>query len=656
MARSVLGGMLGLALLGGIATLQAQRGTQGGDWPAQAGDKGATRYSPIDQINKDTVKRLNVAWRRPAVAPEFLAQHPDAKYGTPFQSTPIMVDGVLYAEDGVGLVEAFDPGTGKTLWVQELPAQAEGAFTAQQAARGVAYSRTGSDERILSVFGHYLIATDPKTGKMIRGFGDGGKVDLGVFAEAPDPEAPRKAAFKPEMYRWRSAPIVVRDTVVVGSAISRPGDVRGYDVRTGKHKWTFHVIPGPGEFGNDTWLDGSWKGIQAGEADVWTMMSGDEDLGLVYLPTSNATNNMFGGHRPGANLFSSSIVAVRAETGERVWHFQTVHHDMFDYDNPTPPILVDITVDGRPIKALVQLTKQAFAYVLDRTNGKPVWPIEERPVPQTTVPGEHTSPTQPFPTKPAPYDRQGLTPDDVIDFTPELNAEGLAIAKEYVIGPLFNPPIVGGVGPNADKKGSFQLPGQVGGTNFGGGAFDPETGILYVPSRTGGFTVSLAPGSPDKTPQKYRGTYKAVAGPRGLPLTKPPYGRITAINMNTGAHLWMVPNGEGPREHPALKDLHLPRLGDPGHAMAIVTKSLLFVSEGDPIMTFTPPGGGGPADGSKKFRAYDKATGAVLWETTFPAGTNGSIMTYMHKGKQYVVAPIGSKTHPGEWVALSLPE
>lgn len=649
-------GMLCIALLAGGATLAAQQGSKGVDWPNQGADKGNTRYSPLDQVNKGTVKSLVVAWRRPGATAEFLAQHPGLKSGQQLQSTPIMINGVLYAENGIGLVEALDPATGKTLWVQEVPEQ--GAVVAEDAGRGVAYWRNGSDERILSVRRHFLVATNPKTGKLIRDFGDGGQVELGKYDEAPvvDGVPPRKAVFTPETYRWRSAPLVVRDTVIVGSAVSRPGDVRGYDVRTGKLKWTFHVVPSPGELGNDTWLDGSWKGIQAGEADVWSLISGDEELGLVYLPTSAPTNNMFGGHRPGANLFSSSIICVRADTGERVWHFQTVHHDIFDYDNPTAPILVDITVNGRPIKALVQLTKQSMAFVLDRTTGAPVWPIEERPVPQSTVPGEWASPTQPFPTKPAPYDRQGLTTDDLIDFTPELRAEAMAIAKDYVLGPLYNPPIVRGDGPVVEKKGSLQLPGQVGGTNWGGGAFDPETGILYVPSRTGGFGVSLAPGSPDpKTQQRYRGTYRAVEGPQGLPLTKPPYGRITAINMNTGDHVWMVPNGEGPRDHPAIKHLNLPPLGQPGHGMALVTKSLLFVSEGDPIMVFTPPGGGGPADGSKKFRAYDKASGTVLWETTFPAGTNGSLMTYMHNGKQYIVVPIGSKTHPGEWVALSLP-
>jgi quinoprotein glucose dehydrogenase len=423
-------------------------------------------------------------------------------------------------------------------------------------------------------------------------------------------------------------------------------------VRTGKRRWTFHVIPKPGEFGNDTWLDGSWNGAQAGEADAWGTISADEELGFVYLPTSAARNGAYGALRPGANLFSTSLICVRAETGERVWHFQTVHHDIFDYDNPTAPILMDITVNGRPIKAVVQLTKQAMAYVFDRVSGEPVWPIEERPVPQSSVPGERTSPTQPFPTKPAPYDRHGIAMDDLIDFTPALRSEAIEIAKRYVLGPIFTPASLKGDGPNG-TQGTLFLPGQVGGTNWGGAGFDPETGILYVPSRTGAFFVQVVPNDPKKTPQRYSVNRGLVEGPEGLPLTKPPYGRITAIDMNTGNHLWMVPNGDGPRDHPVIKHLNLPPLGQPGQGMTVVTKTLLFVSEGDPVMALTPPGGG--VNAGKKFRAFDKASGAVLWETELAAGTNGPPITYMHNNKQYIVMPIGSATHPGELVAFSLP-
>ena len=648
MEKSRSCGLLGLLLVAVLAAgvaLRAQAGTKGSEWPNHGGDKGFTRYSPLDQIDKETVKRLRIAWRRPAVSDELRTRDPDATYDNEFQMTPTLVNGVLYGVDAGGLVEAFDPATGKTIWVQEPEEQRQGdGASAEQAPRGVAYWAGESEGRILSVRGRFLQAVDPKTGKLIRSFGDDGKVDLGSYADASESFG---------AYRWNAVPMVVRDVVVVGSAVSRAGDVRGYDVRTGKRLWTFHVIPTPGEYGNDTWLDDSWKGIQAGEADVWTMMSADEELGLVYLPTSAATNNMYGGHRPGANLFSSSVICVRADTGERVWHFQTVHHDIFDYDNPTAPILVDITVDGTPVKALVQLTKQGMAFVFDRETGAPIWPIEERPVPKSDAPGEWTSPTQPFPTKPAPYERQGITIDDLIDFTPELRAEALEIAKRHVLGPLFTPPSLGGDGPN-EMKGTLLLPGHVGGTNWGGAGFDPETGMLYVPSRAGVSFVYLVPGEgAGGTAQRYRGIRGSKVGPRGLPLIKPPYGQITAIDLNTGDHVWAVPNGDGPRDHPDLEHLNLPPLGQPGHGMALVTKTLLFISEGDPIMVLTPPGSG--TSEGRKFRAFDKGSGAVLWETELPAGSNGPPMTYMHDGKQYIVMPIGSKTHAGELVALSLP-
>ncbi len=653
--RTAFGGLLCAALAVAGASLGGQQGTTGGDWPNHGGDLGFTRYSALDQINRDNVKSLRIAWRRPAVADELKAQFPNLKHNNKLFSTPLMVNGVLYASNGVGLVEAFDPATGKTIWVQELP---EPGAIAGNASRGIGH-HGGGDGRLLSVRPPYLLATDPKTGKLIRSFGDNGKVDLRIYVDSPDP-AP---------YSWLSPPLVIRDVVIVGSTSQpRPSDIRAYDVRTGKLRWTFNVIPRPGEFGADTWLNGSINGVEAGDAAVWNMMSGDEELGLVYLPLSQATNEMWGGERPGNNLFGSSIVCVRADTGERVWHYQLVHHDIWDFDNPTAPMLMDITVDGKPIKAVVQLTKQSMAYVFDRVTGEPVWPIEERPVPKSNVPGEWTSPTQPIPTKPAPFDLQGISTDDLIDFTPALRADAIDITNRYVLGPLFTPPTIKNDAPNF-TQGTLQMPGHVGGVEWGGGAFDPETQILYVPSRTGGWVVGLIPRSPDPRVKpgalsetrccvSYLGGMEGrrivEALPSGLPLTKPPYGRITAINMHTGDHLWMVPNGDGPRDHPLLKPLKLPPLGQPGHGMPLLTKTLLFVTEGDPINSAYTPNGGGP-DSGKKVRAYDKASGAVLWEKEFEAGANGSPMTYMNNGKQYIVMPIGSKTRPGEWVALSLP-
>jgi quinoprotein glucose dehydrogenase len=433
-----------------------------------------------------------------------------------------------------------------------------------------------------------------------------------------------------------------------GKMEGEPGDVRAYDVRTGKLRWTFRVIPRPGEVGNETWENDSWS--YSGAANVWSLMSADEELGYVYLPTSSATNDMFGGHRLGANLFSSSIVCVDVATGKRVWHFQTVHHDLFDYDNPAAPILADITVNGRRIRAIVQVTKQSWAYVLDRVTGAPVWPIDERPAPASTVPGERASATQPVPTRPPAFDRQGISADDLIDFTPELRAEAMEIARNYVMGPVFTPPSIQGEGAN-DKKGTIQMPGSVGGADWTGAAFDPESGALFVPSMTNPFVANLLPGDPKATNLRYRaGSRALLSGPQGLPLVKPPYGRITALDLNRGEQSWMVPNGDGPRQHPAIRHLNLGPLGHAVRTGVVATKTLLFVTEGDQISVRTPPGGGG-----RKIRAHDKGTGATVWEMTLDAGATGAPMTYLHKGKQYIVVAIGGQNHPAEFVALSLP-
>ena len=621
----------------------AQQGTTG-EWHVHGGDAGYTRYSSLDQINTDTVGDLDIAWRRSSVDASLIQQWPDLQYSNQLRSTPIMVEGILYASNGIGLVEAFDPGTGQTLWVQDHSFL--GNDTPRGASnRGVAYWADGADKRIFSIRPPYLLVTNASTGQSIDSFGSNGKVDLRYDAETG--------------YSGTSPPVVVKDVVILGSAMAdhpytkeqHPGDVRAYDVRTGELRWTWSPIPKAGEPGVETWLDDSWT--YSGMANVWTMFSADLELGYVYLPTGAPTNDMYGGHRPGNNLYANSLVCVDATTGERVWHFQTVHHDLWDYDNNVAPILMDITVDGQDIKAVVQLTKQAIAYTFDRVTGEPVWPIIERPVPGSNTPGEWISPTQPFPTKPLPFDRHGITEEDLIDFTDELRAEALEIAEPYILGEIYTPPSIRGEDAT-DTKGTLQLPGSVGGAEWGGAGFDPETGMLYIPSVTGAFAADLTPGNPDRMNVRFtRGTRAFPDGPRGLPLTKPPYGRITAIDMNTGEHVWMVPNGNGPRNHPAIEHLNLPPLGQPGRAMTLLTKSLLFVSEGDPIMVRTPPGAG--EDAGKAFRAYNKDSGAVIWETIFPAGTNGSPITYMHDGKQYIVMPIGSLTHPGEWVALALP-
>jgi quinoprotein glucose dehydrogenase len=449
---------------------------------------------------------------------------------------------------------------------------------------------------------------------------------------------------------------VVRGVVVVGAALQAgiaprskknvPGYVRGYDVRTGKRLWTFRTIPQPGEFGHETWEKGSWE--YTGNTGAWGPLSADEELGYVYVPVETPTGDFYGGHRLGNNLFGESLVCLDARTGRRVWHYQLVHHGVWDWDPPTAPTLLDITVGGRRIKAVAQITKQSWVYVFDRVTGAPVWPIEERPVPQSDVPGERTSPTQPFPTKPAAFDRQGFTVDDLIDLTPELKAEAMKIAAQYRLGSMFTPPSVAG----ADGKlATITLPSPTGGANWQGGAADPETGMLYVSSVTFAAPVGLTP-DPQRTDMDYLGQYAFKhIGPQGLPLAKPPWGRITAIDLNTGEHTWMTPNGSTPeyvKRHPALKGVDVSHTGNPEHAPILVTKTLLFTADGGGMYAM-PPGAGGPM-----FRALDKRTGKVLHEMKLSANVTGVPMTYMLDGVQYLVMAIGAPGVPAGLIAMTV--
>jgi len=641
----------GLVLLASVAF--AQQGAADGEWRSFAGDLGSTKYSPLDQIDAGNIRSLQIAWRRPIVDIGYREMDPDLRYSNVSSAAPLIVDGVGYVPNAIGLVEAFDVATGQTRWIQPPFGGVEdlrGAGT-----RGVAYWTDGAEARIIAQRGEYLYALHPDTGEIFSDFGESGRVHLTIgLAEGA-------------RYRWGGAPTVVRDVVVLGQSMSDTfqtkeairGDVRAFDVRTGDLRWVFHTIPQAGEYGTDSWADDSWQ--YSGHAPVWSLFSADEELGMVYMPVTSPTSDMYGGHRGGDNLYGQSLVAVDAETGERVWHFQTVHHGLWDYDPPAAPILMDINVDGREIKAVTQLTKQAFAFVFDRASGEPVWPIEERPVPQSGTPGEQTSLTQPFPTKPPAFDRQGATIDNLIDFTPELRAEAIAITDNYVIGPLFTPPSVSGDGPN-DKKGTIQLPGSQGGSDVQGGAFDPETGFLYIPSITSPFVADVMEGNPDRTNLAYvKGGRQWIGGPRGLPLFKPPYGRITAIDMNRGEIVWMTPNGDGPRNHPAIRHLNLGPLGVPGRPAPLLTKTLLFVAEG----STNRPGGarvpeGMPPEivtnyGGRMFRAYDKATGDVVWETELPAGSIAPPVTYLSGGKQYLLVPTGDVNTAGEILAFSLP-
>jgi quinoprotein glucose dehydrogenase len=646
--------VVGIILLG-IAFGAAQQGALGGSWPRVGGDQGVTRYAPLDQITKNNVAQLRIAWRRPTVDVSIASRLPNPAFGS-LRASPVMVDGVLYSPNGLGLVEASHPGTGKTLWVQQPFADEPNQGLSGGVSRGVAFWRQGDEKRVLVVRGEYLIALDPTTGETISTFGDSGRVNLRAGL---GPLATR--------YSWAGVPQVCRDVVIVGVSSTTPagsdsptrreaapGNVQAFDVRTGKPRWQFRVIPRPGEVGNETWENDSWA--YTGDANLWSLISVDEDQGFAYLPLTSPTNDMYGGHRLGDNLFSGTLVCVRCLTGERVWHYQITRHDLFDYDLPTAPILADLTVDGKAIKAVIQLTKQAFAFVFDRTTGIPVWPIEERPVPPSDVPGERAAKTQPVPTKPPAFDRQGSTVDNLIDFTPELRAEALELIKHYKTGPVFTPPSI----RTETNRGTIQLPGSQGGADFQGAAFDPATHYLFVPSITAPFVADIQAGEPAKTNLSFmKGTRAWIGGPQGLPLFKPPYGRITAINMNTGEIVWQVPNGVGPRDHPAIRHLKLGRLGSPGRPSPLATRSLLFIGEGSDFV-----GGGRSAGmppeittnyGAPWFRAYDKATGDVVWEVELPAGVTGAPITYMFEGKQYIVVAISGRKHPGEFVAFSLP-
>jgi quinoprotein glucose dehydrogenase len=643
------------------ASARAQQGTKDGEWRFYGGDNGGTKYAPLDLINKDNVKNLKVAWRWASADNAILFRNP-LKFSdlVPFvyEATPLFVNGTLYTSTSYAQVAALDPTTGKPKWVYDPESYKDGRPTNLGFVhRGVAYWSDDKDERIFVATGNsYLIAVDAKTGKPYPDFGEKGRIDLTKGLSRP---------VERKLYAVTSPPVVCRDVVVVGSSIfdlppkkeMPPGDVRGFDARTGKLLWTFRAVPFKGEFGNETWENDSWQ--YTGNTNVWAPITADDELGYFYLPFSTPTNDWYGGHRHGDNLFADTLVCVEAKTGKRVWHFQIVHHGLWDYDIPAAPNLVDLTVDGKKIKAVAQVTKQGFTFVFDRKTGKPVWPIEERKVPQSTVAGEKMSPTQPFPIKPPPFERQGVKEDDLIDFTPELRKEALTILKNYEYGPIYTPPSL---------KGTINLPGWAGGANWQGAAFDPETGRLYVPSITSAIRVALVKTKPgDKSGFDYvRALEGGVPGPQGLPLFKPPYGRITAIDLNKGEHAWMSPLGIGPRDHPLLKDLKdlPPRLGSPQRASVLLTKSLLFAGQQgrvDRVLGKIRDAKGlealkeGMTD-RPNLSVFDKANGELLCEIPIPDNVTGAPMTYTVGKNQYVVFAVGGLFNPAELVALSLPD
>jgi quinoprotein glucose dehydrogenase len=608
-----------------------------GEWRFYGADPASTKYSPVDQVNAGNVNKLKVAWTWDSPDLEIIKQSPSL-FTLGYEATPIMVNGVLYISTSFSQVAAIDAQNGKTIWVYDPQSYKTGRPTNLGFLhRGVAYWTDGRAERIfIGTCDAYLIALDAKTGQIVPEFGEGGKINLAKGIPF---------AVNARNYAVTSPPVVCRDVVIVGSSINDGpmrkeaprGDVQAFDARTGKPAWAFHTIPQAGEFGNETWENDSWK--YTGNTNVWTMMSTDDELGYVYLPTSTPTNDWYGGQRLGNNLFAESLVCLEAKTGKRVWHFQTVHHGLWDYDLPAAPVLCNIKVNGRPIKAVAQITKSGFVFVFDRVTGKPVWPIEERPVPQTVVVGERPSPTQPFPTKPRPFELQGSTEDNLIDFTPELRQEAVKILNNFDHGPLFTPP---------SERGTLNLPGWGGGGNWWGAAYDPENGVLYIPSITSPIVVQLIKPGAERSNFAYVRNFGASAsGPRGLPLFKPPYGRITAIDLNTGDHVWQVPNGDGPRQKVNEvigngKDVGPLGAGGGG---PLLTRTLLFVGQG------SGGRGGGSGGGGNVLRAFDKKTGKVVAEVELDASPHGTPMTYLAGGKQYVVVA----TSNNRLVALALP-
>ena len=695
--------------------------TKNGDWTHYTADVHGTRYSPLDQINASNFNQLEVAWR---FKTDNLGTRPEYK----LEGTPLAIRGVLYTTAGTRRsVVALDGKTGELIWTHSYREGNRAAIAPRQlSGRGVAYWTDGKgDERVLYVTtGYRLIALNAKTGSMVPSFGEGGVVDLKKGAVTGKGQ---QIDFEVGEIGLHSTPTVVKDVVLVGSSFKEgmtvvthnntKGLVRAFDARTGRLLWTFNTIPRPGEFGNDTWENESWA--TNGNTGVWLQITVDEEAGLVYLPVEDPTSDYYGGHRPGNNLFGDSLVCVDLKTGQRKWHFQVVHHPIWDYDMSSAPILLDANVNGRLIKAVAVPSKQSFLYVFDRITGQPVWPIEERPVQQSDVPGEKTSPTQPFPTKPPAYGRPFLkVPDDLIDFTPALRAQALENLKHYRVAGMFNPPVVGD--PNG-IRGAINLGNASGGTNWPGGGADPETRTVYAVASLGAvggltlrkpprgfsdlnyvsgtegteFREALGPGFGTAADSPLAGRGRAGAPPEGaaapaagggrggrggrgaaaaepgaaggggggggrggltdglggLPIIKPPYGVLSAIDLDKGELKFQVPHGDTPdavRNSPLLAGMNIPKTGQNGSVGLVVTKTLVVA--GDPQVT-APPG----RPRGAMLRAYDKNNGTEVGAVWLPAAQSGSPMTYMADGRQYIIVAVSGGIYSGEYIAFSLP-
>ena len=627
-----------------LLALSTSAQAQDADWRYYAADAASTKFAPLAQIDKDNFAALDIVWR---YAP------PDGRITRRFDNnrgTPLVVDGVLYYGSPLGIIYAVDAATGEELWTFDPESwRTGGNFVGN--LRGIAYWSDGDAARIFfGTASDRLYSIDITTGTPDPAFGAGGYVDLATALRRPIDQ---------NKYGITSPPIVCRGVVAVGSAIADwrfrppdeytpPGDVQAFDARTGAKVWEFRTIPQQGDYGLETWQSDAWK--TSGSANVWAAMSADEELGYIYLPVSTPSHDFYGGERPGDNLFGESLVCVKAATGERVWHYQLIHHGLWDYDIPAAPVLMDVEIDGQARKIVAQVTKQAFCYVFDRVTGEPIWPIVETAVPSSSISSEKVSPTQPFPSKPAAFDRQGLREDDLIDFTPELRQEAKAIIAKFSHGPLYMPPA---------EEGTILVPGLLGGADWSGAAAHPGKGLLYVPSHTLPALVWLGRVHNPLAHSAYSaGTAEPFLGPQGLPLTKPPYGRITAIDMQTGAHVWMSAVGRGPVDHPALQHLALPDLGWGNRSFAVATSSLLLVASQDPRAFAAGRRrrrGVRTAPTEAYLRAFDLDTGELVGQVGLPGNANGSPMTYMVAGRQYIAVPLGGRRTAPELVVLALP-
>ena len=606
------------------------------DWSSYGGANSSHKYSPLDQINTTNVSSLVPAWSWDSpdnitVADNIAAEN-YRSMPAGFKSTPIVIDETLYIPTSYGRVAALNAATGAEIWTFDTAAWESGRPTNLGFnTRGVGYWANNSQKRLF--FGtndSYLWSIDAETGLPDPKFGRKGKIDL---TQGLGREIDRL------QYGVVAPPLVTNDVVVVNSVIfdapnkkeMPPGHVRGFSAETGELLWMFETIPQRGQFGNETWEEDSWE--YTGNTNSWTMMSADDAAGIVYIPIGTPTNDWYGGLRRGDNLFAESLVAVDALTGERIWHFQMVHHGVWDYDLPAAPTLVDLVVDGKEVKAVAQISKQGFTYVFDRITGEPVWPIIEKEVPQSTVPGEKLSLTQPFPTKPAPFALQGISDETLINFTPELRRSALQMIERFDYGALFTPPSL---------RGTINLPGWGGGGWWTGAGFDPDTGLYYVPSVSIPIVVQLVEGGSTDSDFPYvRGGVTSVGGPEGLPLTKPPYGRITAINLNSGEHEWMIPHGEGIRKK--IIDMGILDPGPVGGASRtgpLVTKTLLFLAQSD--------------NGRNVLRAFDKASGETITEIELPLPPSAAPMTFAVSGKQFIALAVGGGAD-SRLITLALP-